>query len=170
MFVFKDEPIRFLIAKAEKKGINSKEYREARELLKRNYNLGVLSETELYGDLSRQVSAEGGSKEEVGYIRALSDPRYRMATSICIILAISVQLTGINAINIYSTTIYENILKSSGGSGITPRIGSVLNATAQEIACFVSPFVAWFSFRAIINGGLLIMGITMGVISLLAFE
>ena len=45
--------------------------------------------------------------ESPGYIRALTDPDYRRATFICMALAFTNQLTGINAINIYSTTIYE---------------------------------------------------------------
>ena len=45
--------------------------------------------------------------ESPGYIRALTDPDLRMATYICMALAFTNQLTGINAINIYSTTIYQ---------------------------------------------------------------
>ena len=72
-----------------------------------------------------------GGKESPGYYRALTDPDYRMATFICMALAITNQLTGINAINIYSTTIYQNIQDESGGDGgISPRLGSVLNAVA----------------------------------------
>ena len=77
------------------------------------------------------MSQARGDQESPGYIRALTDPKYRMATYICMILAFANQLTGINAINIYSTTIYQNIQDESGGDGgISPRLGSVLNALA----------------------------------------
>ena len=50
-----------------------------------------------------------GSAEKVGYWRAISSPRYRVATIMCILLATANQITGINAINMYSTTIYQDI-------------------------------------------------------------
>ena len=75
-------------------------------------------------------------------------------------------MTGINAINIYSTTIYQNIQDESGGDGgISPRLGSCLNAIAQLLACITSPFVAWFSFRSIINGGFFFMSIFMALVA-----
>ena len=46
-------------------------------------------------------------------------------------LSLANQLTGINAVNIYSTTIYQNIQDESGGEGgISPRVGTCLNGTA----------------------------------------
>jgi len=47
--------------------------------------------------------------EHIGYGQAFTDPRFGRATIICIIMATAIQGTGINAINIYSTTIYEDI-------------------------------------------------------------
>lgn len=44
-----------------------------------------------------------------------------------------------------------------------------MNALAQVIACLCSPFVSYFSFRTIINGGLLVLSIAMGVIAILAY-
>ena len=87
------------------------------------------------------------------------------------ILAFINQTTGINAINIYSTTIYQNIQDESGGDGgISPRLGSVLNGVAQVFGAVTSPFIAYFSFRTIFNGGLLIMGIVMSVVAVLEIE
>jgi len=37
------------------------------------------------------------------------------------------------------------------------------------IACFFSPYVAYFKFRVIINGGFLIMGLSMGAVATLAY-
>ena len=47
-----------------------------------------------------------GDQQTPGYYRALTDPKYRLATIICIVLAFANQFTGINAVNLYSTTIY----------------------------------------------------------------
>lgn len=55
------------------------------------------------------------------------DPKYKIATWVCIFMAICVQATGINAINIYSTGIYEKIQESSDGKGISPPVGSAIN-------------------------------------------
>jgi len=60
-------------------------------------------------DAATQIEEANAGKEKVGYWGALSDPRYRMATVISVVLAISMQGSGINAINIFSTNIYEQI-------------------------------------------------------------
>ena len=54
-----------------------------------------------------QDAKEG--EEIVGYWGALSNPKYRLATYLSIVLAISMQGTGINAINIFATNIYTDI-------------------------------------------------------------
>ena len=91
-----------------------------------------------------------------------------MATFVSIALAISMQGTGINGINVFSSQIYKDIKEDSGGKGIDPVLGTFINSTVQAIACLVSPYVAYFSFRLILNGGLLIMGLSMMVVAGLA--
>lgn len=126
---------------------------------------------EIYADISRAISQAGGDSESPGYIKALTDPKYRGATIICMILAVTNQMTGVNAINIYSTTIYQNIQDESGGDGgISPRLGSVLNAAAQLFAAATSPLVSYFSFRTIINGGFFFMGISMAIVATFEIE
>ena len=86
-------------------------------------------------------------------------------------LSLANQLTGINAVNIYSTTIYQNIQDESGGDGgISPRVGTCLNGAAQVIGAAASPLVAYFSFRTIINGGFLILAVSMIVLSIFTIE
>ena len=76
-------------------------------VIQKNFQLTDAQENlEVYADLSRAISEAKGDSESPGYIKALTDPRYRAATFICIALAFTNQFTGINAINIYSTTIY----------------------------------------------------------------
>ena len=116
-------------------------------------------------------AAAESRQDDIGYVKALTDPSYRRASIICIIMATAIQGTGINAINIYSTKIYQDIQDESGGTGgISPRLGSVLNGVAQMIACGLSPLMTYFSMRAIINRGFFIMAISMFVISVFAAE
>lgn len=123
-----------------------------------------------YGEISRTLQQEAGDQEKPGYLRALMDPKYRIATWVCIFMAICVQATGINAINIYSTEIYKMIQESSSsGKGISPPVGSAINNSFQAVACLVSPFVSYFSFRTIINIGFLLLAILMTVVAILAY-
>eukprot|EP00353_Schmidingerella_taraikaensis_P016287 CAMPEP_0185609182 /NCGR_PEP_ID=MMETSP0436-20130131/9598_1 /TAXON_ID=626734 ORGANISM="Favella taraikaensis, Strain Fe Narragansett Bay" /NCGR_SAMPLE_ID=MMETSP0436 /ASSEMBLY_ACC=CAM_ASM_000390 /LENGTH=218 /DNA_ID=CAMNT_0028241541 /DNA_START=300 /DNA_END=956 /DNA_ORIENTATION=- len=111
LFFFRNEPLKFLISKAERDGMNSSAHEEASRVLRENYGVmaGEQSEMDAYADVSRAIQQEAGNSEKPGYYRALTDPMYRNASIICIIIAIMVQATGINAINIYSTQIYTNI-------------------------------------------------------------
>ena len=105
---FQTEPVQFLVTKADKLGQGSDAFKEALKVIKRNYGLVSESEPlEVYGDISRTITESRGGQESPGYMAALTDPQYRIATYICVILSISNQFTGINAINIYSTHIYQ---------------------------------------------------------------
>lgn len=107
LLIFKNEPMRFLIARAEADGIGSAAHKKACHVLRENYGaVGEQREMEVYAEVSKAISSGGGSSQSPGYIGALTNPLYRRATIVCIVFAIAVQLTGINAINIYSTTIY----------------------------------------------------------------
>ncbi len=108
LFVYKNEPVRFLIAEAEKNGLGSDAHKKAVQVLRENYGEETgQRDMEVYAEVAKAISSEGVKGPSPGYIGALTDPLYRRATIVCIIFAIGVQLTGINAINIYSTTIYQ---------------------------------------------------------------
>lgn len=98
-------------------------------------------------------------------------PEYRLASFVCCVMAFSIQLTGINAINLYATQIFQKIIdESPSGSGISPPLGGVLNVIAQVAGCIVSPFAAYFKFRTILNGGFGVMSVAMFVVTLLAYK
>jgi len=61
-------------------------------------------------------------------------------------------------------------LDESGGKGIQPRVGSVLNLVAQMIACGLSPLGSFLKFRMIINGGLIAMALFMGLVAIFSYE
>lgn len=121
-----------------------------------------------YNEICRTIKEEATEGESPGYWGALSDPQYRWATIICCIMAVCVQGTGINAVNLYSTKIYTNI-QEQGGGGISPPVGTVLNNTAQMVGCLLSPFASYLNFRKIIVGGFLTMSLAMGLVALLAY-
>ena len=84
-------------------------------------------------------------------------------------MAIANQITGINAIEMYSTTIYQDIQdQSQGGGTITPKVGTVLNGAVQVFAAATSFILGRFKLRMIINGGLAIMGVSLLAIAIFA--
>ena len=170
LFVFRHEPLRYLVAKAELAGKDSKAYRKALSAICDNYGVepGSQSESDVYAQVSQVVKGEAKG-ESPGYLAACIDPKYRRATFMCVVLSITNQGTGINAINLYSTQIYQTIQDQSDGGGISPNVGAVLNIGAELIACLCSSFVIYFNFRTIMNGGLLIMTIILSATALLAY-
>ena len=108
--VFKDEPLKYLITQAELRSRSSWHYGAARKLIDKNYECSDASQTEeLYGNFAKQIREANQGKEKVGYLGALNNPRYSRATLISLVLAVSLQGTGINAINVYSTSIYRDL-------------------------------------------------------------
>ena len=59
----------------------------------------------------------------IGYYAALADPRYTKATLFCCLIGVINQVCGITAINMYSTTIFQDI-------GLSTEIGSVIVGTS----------------------------------------
>ena len=82
--------MRYLIAEAEREGKGSKSYHKALSAICDNYKLesGSQGELDVYAELSQVVRSEAKG-ESPGYWRALTDPQYRRATFICIVLAIT---------------------------------------------------------------------------------
>lgn len=59
----------------------------------------------------------------------LSDPKYRKATWLVCAIAFFNQMSGVNLISIYSTTLFQQLSEdasSSGGFSISPGTGSAL--------------------------------------------
>jgi hypothetical protein len=63
----------------------------------------------------------------------LGDRKYRAGTFFCIISAIVNQLTGINAINVYSSTIVQS-------TGFNQNLGVYLLSLANVVGAIVAPF------------------------------
>jgi len=66
-------------------------------------------------------------------LKVLSDRKFRAGTYFCILSAIVQQLTGINAINVYSSTIVANV-------GVQQNLGVYLLSLANVVGAIVAPF------------------------------
>jgi len=84
--------MRFLIPKAEKGGMNSTAYTQVMRVLRENYSIesGEQSEMETYSQVCETIQAEASDMEKPGYLRAMIDPNYRLASWICIIMSICI--------------------------------------------------------------------------------
>ena len=105
--------------------------------------------------------------------KVMTDPYYMWATWMVVGLCGANTLTGINAINFFSTRILSDIKKDNPDHGLTPVQGDALLGGIQWIACFVAPFLTYFSMRAGLIGGFIAMGffeILVGVFATLEWN
>ena len=91
--------------------------------------------------------------------KVMTDPYYRFATWMVVGLCGANTLTGINAINFFSTRILSDIKADNPDHGLTPVQGDALLGGIQWIACFIAPFLTYFSMRAGLIGGFIAMGV-----------
>ena len=94
-----------------------------------------------------------------GMWKIIFDPYFRKATWVIVGLCIGNTLTGINAINEFSTRIFEDMQKDNPGHGLKPVVGNALCGGIQWFACFVAPFLSYINVRGVIIGGFLVMGV-----------
>ena len=66
------------------------------------------------------------NKKAVGYGEALCGSRYWRATWFCMLSAVFNQACGVNAVNIYSTTLFKQI-------GVSVELGSIIVGVSQFI-------------------------------------
>lgn len=92
---------------------------------------------------------------------ALFNPIYRKATWVNLCYIVFHELTGINVIMLYSTTIFKQM---KGGS-FTPRLGTQIVGIVDLLACFLSIWTVKKFGRVtlVIWGHLLIAGAHLGV-------
>ena len=121
-------------------------------------------------DVSGALPKTGLKKEaeSLTYAKVLFDPYYRYCTFVICLLAFLCQATGINAINMYSQTIFEKIQEESSG-GISPRMGNVLLMITQFVANLFVPFVGKLAgIKTIFVYGMFVMGVLLFLIGLFA--
>ena len=108
-----------------------------------------------------EVQVDNGDKERQvpGMWKVMTDPYYRFATWMVVGLCGANTLTGINAINFFSTRILSDIKADNPDHGLTPVQGDALLGGIQWIACFIAPFLTYFSMRAGLIGGFIAMGV-----------
>lgn len=97
--------------------INTKKYKDAHKMIDKIYHFEEDRETifKYIGQTSQKETSK------ISYYDALFHKDYRVGTWITIVLVIFHELTGINAIFLYSNNIFKEIFT---GSSLTPRQGS----------------------------------------------
>jgi len=78
----------------------------------------------IYNEMHTRLASsqnEDSAVSDVGLMEALLHADYRKATWLGMFLAFSNMLTGINVVNVYALTIFQNIQKQTGNTqGLTP--------------------------------------------------
>jgi len=99
---YRDEPIKFLI----NRGTDVKYETASLAAINRVYKIGIhQSSIEKYDEIKGSMSTS--SKKAIGFGEALCGSRYWRATWFCMISAMFNQACGVNAVNIYSTTLFN---------------------------------------------------------------
>jgi hypothetical protein len=98
----------------------------------------------------------------------LTDPLYSKATIIVIILIIAHEMSGYNAIMLYSNTILKDIFGDNGGK-ITPKVGSVIIGAANCLSSCTSLYILKvFKKRTLLWPGEFIMSVTLALVGICA--
>ena len=94
-------------------------------------------------------------------MKALFDVNYRYATWLCIGLAFFFQMSGMNIVSIYSTTIFENMSKVSD-SPLSVKTDNYFIGVAGLFGALTSPLpFKYLSMRTVFIGGHCIMGLLL---------
>eukprot|EP00347_Sterkiella_histriomuscorum_P013305 403365224 len=129
VLVIKSEPIKYLI--------DQKKDTECLNAIAKVYDSSQ-NPHEIF--LYLKKTGQKPSLNIVSICQALLGQNYWKATWFCIIFGISLQLTGINALIWYSNNILQRINKETG-SGISPRLGTILIGVTNFIGSVVSLFI-----------------------------
>ena len=86
------------------------------------------------------------------------DPYFRAATAVCVGLCLGNSLTGINAINSFSTRLLTDINNDNPDHSIKPALGNAMVGAIQWLGCLVAPFVSGINVRKVLISGFLVMG------------
>ena len=103
---------------------------------------------------------ESNSSEGDSLWHALTDPQMRGSSYVSLVTALFNNLTGIGIINIYSTAIFETILRSGAPSKLTIKQDNTFIGYAGVAGAIFSFWtVQYFSRRAIFVGGHFFMAV-----------
>lgn len=117
---------------------------------KLNELMGKLYESDRISERINAIAIEGGKTQAPGYKETLCHPRYSYATLLGCSLSVLQQLSGINAVMFYSSTIFTTM-------GVSPRLGSGLvgfiNMASTFGAIFLLKSKAFFTILRLIEFG-----------------
>jgi len=125
----------------------------------------IAFEKEVTSASEKEVVSESQATKKPGFCESLSSSKYSRGTWMCIMVALFNQLTGINAVSLYSTTIFEQIQESSESGGFSPIFGTSLVGISMFVGCLLGPLVqALLKIRAIFIVGQVLMGLCLLIV------
>ena len=101
---------------------------------------------------------EAQGRKQVSYWTVIVDPYFRAATAVVVALCLGNSLTGINAINSFSSRLLTDINNDNPDHSIKPALGNAMVGGIQWLGCLVAPFVAGVNVRKVLISGFLVMG------------
>ena len=117
----------------------------------------------VYLDLKSKT--KGGSEKKVGLGSGLFDRDFRKASWVCIFLAISNQMSGINIINIYAYTIFKTISDSGAEMPLSAKSMTYFIGASGFVGAYLGNFtVKQFSRRGLLINSHLMMAVCLGLV------
>jgi len=93
---------------------------------------------------------------------ALFNKDYRNATWVCVFIAIANQMSGINILNIYAQTIFEDVANAGGAAAFSPKACTYFIGVSGFLGAFNSNFtVKFLTRRQVFLIGHICMGICL---------
>lgn len=125
----------------------------------------VPSEIEILSDSG--VASESEATEKPGFRESLSNPKYASATRLCMMIGLLKQLTGVNAVTLYSTTLFEQEEDPSESGGFSPHMGTALVGVASFVGAILGPLVqTLFKQRPMFIVGHVLMGLCLATVGI----
>lgn len=78
---------------------------------------------------------------------ALFSPDYRRATWVCVFIAVANQMSGINILNIYAETIFEDVADAGGAAAFSPKACTYFIGVSGFVGAFLSNFTVKYLTR-----------------------
>ena len=160
VFIIRHDAIKFLIG--------SDKTEEALLAIKEVYKHAQTPEEQMLY-LQKLKASQGKKSSNLTLIDALCNDRYRGATWVNVGYIIFHELTGINVIMLYSTTLFKNMDKAGGS--ITPRQGTYLVGLTSLFSSAFSVFVVrYFGRRTLVIWGHLGIAAVHGAVGYFALS
>lgn len=159
LFVYKEDSLEFLIKNGKQE--------KAMDIIHKIYpNDMYLDQEDVYNKIAAKYS-KAESTEIVGTWTAISDPKYRAASWICIALASFNQMSGINVICIYVQDIFTKIEEKGAESALSPTQQGYFIGISSVLGALISVYIILVcTRRQLFIGGHLVMMVMLGIVAI----